>query len=157
MSESSYVPATLIDISEIKKTQLHKAKEDDFKLIIGSGFPRKLYQHHLLINIIDKNPNTFLFLFLYGEGEFKQELLDLNHPRVHVFLDQDEDMFNYYLSQANVYIRPTLEDSFGIACADAISFNITAIASNICTRYPGVKTYNVNNDEELYAVFTQSL
>ena len=157
ITETSYVPATLIDISAAEKIPLIIAKKKNFKIVIGSGFPRKLYQHHLLIDLIEKNSNTFLFLFLYGEGELKQKLTNLNHPRIHVFTNQNEDMLNYYLSEANIYVRPTLEDSFGIVCADAINFGITAIASNVCTRYAGVKTFNLNHKEELYELFKQSL
>ena len=142
IQETSYVPASLIDINDIEKLLLNSVKESGFKVVLGSGFPRALYQHHLLINLINENKNTYLFLFLYGEGELKQELLNLNHPRIKVFIDKDEDIFNYYLSNADLYVRPTLEDSFGIACADAVEFGVPVIASDVCKRYSGVQVYN---------------
>lgn len=142
VSESSYVPAVIVDISESEKLPLNNAKDQNFKIIVGSGFPRALYQHHILIDLINKNQNTFLFLFLYGDGELKEELLNLNHSRVKVFLDKQEDIFNFYLSEADLYVRPTLEDSFGIACADAIEFGVPVIASDVCKRYSGVQVYN---------------
>ena len=146
IEETSYVPATLVGINETETKPLTFAKENHYKIIIGSGFPRKLYQHHILIDVINKNLNTFLFLFIYGEGELKQELLHFSHPRVVIFFDKDEDIFNFYLSQANLYVRPTLEDSFGIACADAIEFGVYTIASDVCKRYQSVKTYSTIND-----------
>lgn len=142
VSESSYVPASLVDIDESEKLPLNIVKDSKFKVVVGSGFPRALYQHHLLIELINKNKNTYLFLFLYGDGELKDELLNLNHPRIKVFIDKDEDIFNYYLSKADLYVRPTLEDSFGIACADAIEFGVPVIASDVCKRYSGVQVYN---------------
>lgn len=151
ISESSYVPAVLVDIDESEKPPLNNARENKFKIIVGSGFPRALYQHHLLINLIDKNQHAFLFLFLYGDGELKQELLNLKHPRVKIFLDKDEDVFNYYLANADLYVRPTLEDSFGIACADAVEFGTPVIASDVCTRYDGVKVYPVKENNILEA------
>lgn len=157
VSESSYVPAAIVDIAESEKLPLNNAKNQNFKIIIGSGFPRALYQHHLLIDLIEKNQNTFLFLFLYGNGELKQELLNLNHPRIKVFLDKEEDIFNFYLSKADLYVRPTLEDSFGIACADAVEFGIPVIASNVCKRYSGVFTYELNSNQEFYELSNKFL
>lgn len=142
--ETSYVPATLCDIEESKKESLTYAKSMDYSIIIGSGFPRELYQHHLLLEVIERNPKSFLFLFLYGEGELKDALVKLNHPRVKVFVDEDEAVFNYYLANSDLYIRPTLEDSFGIACADAVEFGTTVVASDVCVRYNGVIIYNSN-------------
>lgn len=153
--ESSYVPASLVDINDIEKLPLNSVKESGFKVVLGSGFPRALYQHHLLINLINENKNTYSFLFLYGEGELKQELLNLNHPRIKVFIDKDEDIFNYYLSKADLYVRPTLEDSFGIACADAIEFGVPVIASDVCSRYKDVVVYAVKNNKELEFKFKE--
>ena len=56
--ESSYVPAVLIDIDEPEKLPLQTAKKEKFQIVVGSGFPRALYQHHLLIDLIRKNENT---------------------------------------------------------------------------------------------------
>ncbi|MFL1612658.1 glycosyltransferase [Acinetobacter baumannii] len=142
ISESSYVPASLVDIDESEKLPLNIVTDSKLKVVVGSGFPRALYQHHLLIELINKNQNAYLFLFLYGEGELKHQLLNLNHPRIKVFIDKEEDIFNYYLSNADLYVRPTLEDSFGIACADAIEFGVPVIASDVCKRYSGVQVYN---------------
>ncbi|OCY33575.1 hypothetical protein BFR75_04315 [Acinetobacter pittii] len=149
VSENSYVPASFTDIDESEKLPLSIVKESKFKVVVGSGFPRPLYQHHLLIKLINKNKNTYLFLFLYGDGELKDELLNLNHPRIKVFVDKEEDIFNYYLSKADLYIRPTLEDSFGIACADAVEFGVPVVASNVCTRYKNVIVYSVEDNNEL--------
>ncbi len=149
VSENSYVPASFTDIDESEKLPLSIVKESKFKVVVGSGFPRPLYQHHLLIKLINKNKNTYLFLFLYGDGELKDELLNLNHPRIKVFIDKEEDIFNYYLSKADLYIRPTLEDSFGIACADAVEFGVPVVASNVCTRYKNVIVYSVEDNNEL--------
>ncbi|AQZ80181.1 hypothetical protein MWMV7_MWMV7_02787 [Acinetobacter calcoaceticus] len=142
ISESSYVPASFIDIDESEKLPLKIVTDSKLKVVVGSGFPRALYQHHLLIDLINRNQNAYLFLFLYGEGELKHQLLNLNHPRIKVFIDKEEDIFNYYLSNADLYVRPTLEDSFGIACADAIEFGVPVIASDVCKRYSGVQVYN---------------
>lgn len=157
VEETSYVPAVLVNISDLEKLPLNKAREQNLKIIVGSGFPRPLYQHHILIDLINKNKNTFLFLFLYGDGELKEELLNLNHSRVKVFLDKREDIFNFYLSEADIYVRPTLEDSFGIACADSVEFGTTVIASNVCKRYLGVNVFDLSNPSEIYNLFYKSL
>lgn len=157
IQETSYVPATLVDIEKVEKEVLLDKINQGYKILVGSGFPRPLYQHHLLIDLVSRNENLFLFLFLYGEGELKDELLNLNHPRIVVFLDKDEDIFNFYLSKSSLYLRPTLEDSFGIACADAVEFGIPVIASNVCKRYSGVHTYELNSDQEFYELSNKFL
>ena len=157
IQETSYVPATLVDIEDIEKEVLLDKINQGYKILVGSGFPRPLYQHHLLIDLVSKNQNLFLFLFLYGDGELKGELLNLKHPRVVVFLDKDEDVFNFYLSKSNLYLRPTLEDSFGIACADAVEFGVPVVASNVCKRYSGVHTYELNSDQEFYELSNKFL
>ena len=140
--KTSYVPATLVNIPSNKKEALKKAKELGYKIVIGSGYPIALYQHHLLIDILNENKQAYLFIFLYGNGDLKDELSNYKHPRLTVFVDQSEDVFNYYLANSDLYIRPTLEDSFGIACADAIEFGVPVIASNVCVRYNGAIIYN---------------
>ncbi|WP_454667678.1 glycosyltransferase [Acinetobacter calcoaceticus] len=157
IQETSYVPAALVDIENIEKEVLLDKINQGYKILVGSGFPRPLYQHHLLIDLVSKNQNLFLFLFLYGDGELKGELLNLKHPRVVVFLDKDEDVFNFYLSKSNLYLRPTLEDSFGIACADAVEFGVPVVASNVCKRYSGVHTYELNSDQEFYELSNKFL
>lgn len=157
IQETSYVPATLEEIENVEKEVLLDKINQGYKILVGSGFPRPLYQHHLLIDLVSRNENLFLFLFLYGEGELKDELLNLNHPRIVVFLDKDEDIFNFYLSKSSLYLRPTLEDSFGIACADAVEFGIPVIASNVCKRYSGVHTYELNSDQEFYELSNKFL
>lgn len=157
IQETSYVPATLVDIENVEKEVLLDKINKGYKILVGSGFPRSLYQHHLLIDLVSRNENLFLFLFLYGEGELKDELLNHNHPRIVVFLDKDEDIFNFYLSKSSLYLRPTLEDSFGIACADAVEFGIPVIASNVCKRYSGVHTYELNSDQEFYELSNKFL
>lgn len=157
INEKSYVPAVLIDIDEQEKEPLNNAKINGFKVIIGSGAPTSIYQHHLLIELIEQHPNTYLFLFLYGNGNLKDKLINYKHPRVKIFYNKKESIFNYYLANSNVYIRPTLEDSFGIACADAIEFGIKVIASDVCPRYQGVSTYSVLNNEKLNEIFKEKL
>lgn len=71
IQETSYVPATLVDIEKVEKEVLLDKINQGYKILVGSGFPRPLYQHHLLIDLVSRNENLFLFLFLYGEGELE--------------------------------------------------------------------------------------
>lgn len=99
-----------------------------------------------------KMSKSFLFLFLYGEGGLKDALVKLNHYIIKVFIDEDEVVFKYYLVKFDLYIRPALEDGFSIACADAVDFGHTVIASNVCKRYNIVKVYSVDNVKELFHI-----
>lgn len=146
----SYIPATVLDIDDFYKNEISKIKKMEYKVLVGSGCPKKIYQHNLLIDIVNKNKNVFLFLFLYDEGELRDEYIKFKHNRIKINFDKSENIFNYYLANADLYVRPTLEDSFGIACADAVEFGVNVIASNVCKRYKNVLTYNVESNQELY-------
>lgn len=146
----SYISASIVSIDDCYKNDLFEVKNMGFKVLVGSGCPKKLYQHDLLIDIINRNENAFLFLFLYDSGELRDFYRNFKHNRVKIYFDKSEDIFNYYLANADLYIRPTLEDSFGIACADAIEFGVNVIASNVCKRYKDVFVYDVENNQELY-------
>lgn len=125
------------------------------KILIASGFPRKIYNHLWLINFARDN-HVALLLFLYGNGESMTSLTKAcgQVDDCYLFYGCSEACFNSALSGADVYVRPNDVDSFGIACADAISVGTRVLASDVCPRYKGCAIYKHNYG---YISFSEAL
>ena len=54
------------------------------------------------------------------------------------------------IKRADVFVRPTLSDSFGISVAEALSFGVPAIASDVCTRPSGTILFKTGNQEDFF-------
>ncbi|WP_303285441.1 hypothetical protein [Marinobacter sp. SS8-8] len=114
------------------------------RVIVCSGYPSPLYNHKWCINFVKEHPDWSLAVFLYGDGNDFDDILRLSDalPNVLCFYNFNQFEFNYALAKAAVYFRPTVEDSFGVAVADAVTLGIPALASNICERYPGTYLFS---------------
>jgi glycosyltransferase involved in cell wall biosynthesis len=147
---SSYVPPVIEydGVSSLVKKSVESVMAAGRRLIVASGFPRELYRHDIAMRLCEHGNDRALMLFLYGDGELKNYFKELNTSNIIVFWDTPENDFNYALSCASLYVRPTSKDSFGIACADAVSFGVPVVASDVCTRARGVVTCAVGSGEE---------
>ena len=153
---STYVPATLSNLGVEAGIAFIETVHQNFKcLIVASGFPRALYRHDLAVSLVEESPDRYLALFLYGDGELAEKYRKLVHPQIEVFWNESENVFNYVLGHSNLYVRPTLKDSFGIACADAISFGVPVVASDVCQRANGVIKFPVNDEKAFLYIANQ--
>lgn len=156
---SSYVPPVIEydSVSLSVKEAVDVVKNSGKRLVLASGFPRELYRHDVAVRLCEGRDDRMLMLFLYGDGELKAFFQGLNKPNILVFWDTPENDFNYALSCASLYVRPTLKDSFGIACADAVSFGVPVVASDVCTRANGVVTCDVGSGDEFIDVCNKAI
>lgn len=122
---------------------------------VSSGFPRALYHLDWCIRFVRERPEYQLALFLYGEGAERATLERLAREagNVRVFWDESEDNFNYALSRCAHYLRLTLRDSLGIAVSDAVNYGVPVLATNVCPRPRGVRTFTPDR----YESFAQAL
>lgn len=58
-----------------------------------------------------------------------------------------------YLKISDIFIRPTLEDSFGISIAEAVYLGKHAISSNVCKRPEGSYVYKDEKGLEKYLLY----
>ena len=147
---SSFVPP-LIDV-ENKNSKIYKSIDNFFEnknVLTCSGYPADIYNHDWCINFIREQPQFKLALFLYGTGDLSKHFKEIedNYVNIKIFWSTEESAFNYALSKSLIYLRPTSKDSFGIAVADAASFGIKVLASDVCERYPGVNLFTPINYE----------
>ena len=151
---SSYVPP----IGSLKDSQTQPEIDSFFdgkQVFITSGYPTAIYNHEWCIRYFVDHSNYKLALFLYGDGEEKEKIIEYSSgcDRIKIFYDYGQDAFNYALSKSFLYLRPTSKDSFGIAVGDAIELGIRVLASDVCKRYPGVHLFSPKN----YSVFCDNL
>ncbi len=133
--------------------------------LIAAGFPDDIYNHQDSIRLVDRLRNELdarLTLCLYGRKNAHpllpvlQELASTRaHVDVHWNLDFSE--FLCLLKQSDLYIRPTLADSYGIAVADAISCDVPAVASDVCRRHAAAITFPTGDFEAFEATVRETL
>ncbi|MEQ1545159.1 hypothetical protein [Methyloglobulus sp.] len=119
------------------------------KIFVCSGYPTAIYNHLMAIELMQYRTEDLLICCLYGNGELIEEIRRKASLFSNVIICESlsEDDFNYLLSTADLYLRLNSEDSFGIAVADAINLGTTAMATDVCYRYPGTNLINVSDSE----------
>jgi hypothetical protein len=140
---SSFIPIDKPEWNTGKKNFID-AFFSDAKPLVASGYAEVYYNHEWCIRYVKQHLEEKLALFLYGDIATRNPIRELvdGESRIRIYEDCDQDIFNYALSRAKVYLRPTMKDSFGIAVADAISFGVDVLASDICPRYPGTHLFS---------------
>lgn len=152
---SSYIPPIL---TALQPSVALKDIDEYFlngPTLVASGFPSRIYNHDWCIRYVQDRPHLQLAIFLYGNGDCEEYIYNAtsNLTNVRVFRNCNQETFNYYLSKALCYLRPNARDSFGIAVADAISFGVKTLASDVCDRYPGSYIFSPDG----YSSFAQAL
>lgn len=116
---------------------------------VASGYPTTANNFDWCIRFVGGREEYQLALFVYGEGSEKTEIQEQQRKfkNVLVYWNQKEENFNYALSRAKCYLRPSMRDSFGIAVADAVSYGVPVLASDVCPRYQGAATFKITTYE----------
>lgn len=78
----------------------------------------------------------------------QHHIMDHNLQSHCFFLEDQREMWPL-LRRAQLFIRPTLSDSYGISIAEALYFGVPAIASDVCVRPPNTILYQTGNVAEL--------
>lgn len=147
---SSYVPiprpSSVFSVKEIDEF----VGEDEF--VVASGNCTKIYNHDWIVRLFNEiELDDKLVIFLYGaiDGEYLCLLQRLGaaNARIKLMFNVRQETFGLYLSRAKLYIRANSVDSFGIAVADAVSYGVTVMASDVCNRYPGSYLFKAVNYE----------
>lgn len=147
----SYIAATknLEDPDALEILQMLKKRFS--KIFIASGPPLDIYRHEWCIEYFSKkeHSNDAFLLFLY-QGDISS-YKNLNLPlNIRIFYRKDEVYFNTCLMHCDCYIRPFIQESFGIAVSDAISFGKEAIASDACKRPVGTIICRNNDKQDFF-------
>ena len=158
---SSYIPlpsGELTGSMGLNKKQSFYGDNSGSFICVTSGYPKKIYRYEWAVSAVrrlNKTSSAQLHLCLYGEPDsdlYQKELLaeaDKYGVQVHWNLSSEE--FKQLLSQADLYLRPTSVDSYGLAVADAITLGVPAIATDVCERHSGCFLVEKNDYKEFEA------
>lgn len=173
---SNAVKNKLIDIKEIKnykgkviynpvgiQTQTKRSISSDFT-IVCVGRLEKVKNQQLLITAFSKLKNANAKLILVGDGRERENLEKLiinlncqNKVKMIGFSAEPEK----YLSQASLFVLPSLSEGFGIAVLEAMQQGIPCLCSNVGGIPEFVKEnetgwlFNPNNENEFFEKLSQ--
>jgi len=155
---SSYIaPAEDIAPGAPMRSRFDSVRKSAELLIVASGYPSRAYRHEHAIRLVKslrKEHDAHLALCLYGPAEspeYRAGLVDRKEDGgyIHTFTDLESRDFLALLSLADIYVRPFIDDSCGLAVCEAISMAVPAIATDCCNRYPGTVVYPTDQYDAL--------
>jgi hypothetical protein len=120
-------------------------------VVLTSGYPERFYNFDQLVYYADSHKlvhgaGVGFAIAVYGNGDWNWintlKVIASQRGLEVIFLENlDRDAFASVIQNTDIYVRPTLMDSYGIALADAINCGAIAIASDICERYEGCRIF----------------
>ena len=138
--------------SKKAKDAIHWAKGAEGNVIISSGYAEEIYRHLWLLRACAESSciadGSRLIFCCYGPEtphlEKLAEAVALNNQAKLYFGLQPAE-FDGLLNEADIYVRPTSIDSFGIATYDAYEKDLVIVASDVCERPDGTLLHAVND------------
>jgi len=129
------------------------------KVVLGNAYKLvltkdgiDLYGLDMCIELIERNEDLCLLFYLGQIGDidyYNQCLRHINEAglshRILIYTGGTSLIPAFRI--ADVFVRPTLTDSFGISVAEAISCKIPAVASNVCNRAEGAILFESRDSE----------
>lgn len=129
----------------------YELRQRNAVVVLTSGYPEKFYNFDQLVDYADSHKlvhgaGVGFAIAVYGNGDWSWintlKVIASQRGLEVIFLENlDRDAFASVIQNTDIYVRPTLMDSYGIAVADAINCGAIAIASDICERYEGCKIF----------------
>ena len=135
--------------------------EQKCTIITLSGFALPEYGYKLFFEAMRAFPMNQLLVCICVYGENSNQIYEYVPPsvadQVVVLKQLTEHAFSEILRLSDLYVRPNLVDSFGIAVADAIGLGTTVIASDVCERAPGAILFKTGSAESLQAAIRTAI
>lgn len=138
-----------------------RAVEDggDPSVLVTSGYPRPTYGYELCLELLDRLSERFdtrLVVCLYGESStsaYERQLRDRlsTHPRATLVGPMPVEAFLALLARASAYLRPSDEDSYGLAISDALDVGTPCLASDVCARDPRCEIFPTGDRDAFFA------
>jgi Glycosyl transferases group 1 len=155
---------TPIILSDQAQQALAWIKQSAGPVIIGSGYAQPFYHHDWPLDVIarqaGKDSNARYLLCCYGPQTEHLEMLkaaceQVDNARLCFGLRPDE--FGQLLAAADIYVRPTSIDSFGIAIHDAMGMGLQVIASDACERPNGTALHKSGDKKAFSTILLDSI
>ena len=133
----------------------------DMLIELTKQLKKKKYDIVLLYALLFKDNQTKEEKKYYSE--LRQKIKEYNVEKYFYFYEVTNSEFWPLLEKADLFLRPTSTDTYGVSIAEALSFGIPSIASDVCPRPNGTilfknrdlddfvsKTIDVINNYEQY-------
>ena len=165
--ENSFLPPPLADEQTILDSYSPETKSfisSHFPLIVANAYKLVFYEGidlyglDMCVQLTAKLKTYFPdlgILFALAEIGDQKYFQDIN---MGIIRENLQNNFHFLLGQkelwpifknANLMIRPTYVDGFGVSVAEALYFNCPAIASNVCKRAEGTVYFENRNIDDL--------
>jgi len=166
--DDAFLPPDLSEENKILKKYpkelyefIHKSKPS--LLVNASKSPltegKDLYGFDKSIKVVSKlkkhHPNIGLILIIttMENCQYLNHLLktikDLNIENNVLFLTGQKELWPI-LKKIDIFLRPTLWDGTSISLREAIYFNKTVVASNVCKRPPKTTVFDIKNENDFF-------
>lgn len=134
--------------SELERQRSEPREFGGTPTVVMSGYPTGIYNYLEAIRAIEilrlEGVAIRLRIFHYGppdEGYWSRvKLLAGRSSGVNLETGSSAEFFRA-LRAADLYVRNTSHDSYGVACAEAVYLGTPVLATDVCDRAPGVQTF----------------
>ena len=130
-------------------------------VIVTSGYESADYRFPELVDACARLQGVELRIYTYGPSSPLMERVAAHASQVGVCMTHhrglSHDAFLRELQEADVYVRNTVADSFGLAIAEAMVAGAAAVATDVCDRPAGTHTYGVDDFDGLVTLLEQLL
>ena len=152
----SYVPPLNLSDSDGCKV---KIKEGYNKVALANGYFKPLYNFEFIIEACKVFHNVLFLIVVYGDSDldYEKKIKSHNLKNLQIIDELSQIDFLALLASSDLYIRPNFIDSYGIAVADAISFSVPAIASDVCERASGSTLFKCGDLGDFLSKIEESL
>lgn len=150
--EVCYVPGVGIDLSKFKNVKVNKEEKlrelgipEDCFVLFSVGELNKNKNHQIIIRTLAKMENSNVHYIIAGEGEEKENLLDLAKQlnvlnQVHLLgFRKDIAELNHC---ADIFCFPSIREGLGLAAIEAMACGVPVIA----TANRGTQSFIINNE-----------
>jgi glycosyltransferase involved in cell wall biosynthesis len=150
--------------SHSSQPRVRGSSETNLRLV-ASGYAEPYYRHEEAIQLVDelrRDCVAELLICLYGESQdanYLQKLRQMaaQRPYVKLRFHLEFPEFLQLLSSADLLVRPTTVDSYGLVVADALELGVPAVATDVCRRHPGAVVYRAGDTCDLLRAAREAL
>ncbi|QEK13196.1 glycosyltransferase family 4 protein [Crassaminicella thermophila] len=157
---NTYLPPSEIELNEKVPDELMKFINNSKKIVVANAY--KLYLDHsntdiygldMCIEACARIPDiSFIFCVPIIEDKvYFEKCLEMiktyNIENRFLIYNKNISLVSLF-KYADVFVRPTSTDSFGISVAEAISCGVPSIASDVCERAEGTILFKARNIDE---------
>ncbi len=152
----AYIP---VDMKQLKPIRVDKRK----KIIVYAIFKVTsknlidIYGFDLVMKLMNFVSGEYDLYILIGDKKnsdigILESILFQNKQTDSVNIVYDKNLVDF-LPNADVYIRPSKSDGYGISIQEALELGVPAIASDVCERPPGTIVFKSGSFEDFFKKF----